>query len=87
YLSPLKHTSKSNPDHGALEKSLNSIKEVMTYIRKKEIDAYDKLTSKIFPTFMDCFVVFYQIASFPKFLLTLVTSVIFTTFVNCPFML
>ncbi|CAB0039143.1 unnamed protein product [Trichogramma brassicae] len=30
----LKHTSKSNPDHGALEKSLNSIKEVMTYINE-----------------------------------------------------
>ncbi|XP_014232915.1 protein ECT2 isoform X1 [Trichogramma pretiosum] len=30
----LKHTSKSNPDHSALEKSLNSIKEVMTYINE-----------------------------------------------------
>ncbi|KAJ8680542.1 hypothetical protein QAD02_016329 [Eretmocerus hayati] len=30
----LKHTSKSNPDNGALEKSLSSIKEVMTYINE-----------------------------------------------------
>ncbi|XP_016837796.1 protein ECT2 isoform X3 [Nasonia vitripennis] len=30
----LKHTHKSNPDHSALEKSLSSIKEVMTYINE-----------------------------------------------------
>ncbi|KAG7204253.1 hypothetical protein KM043_002078 [Ampulex compressa] len=30
----LKHTSKSNPDHSALELSINSIKEVMTYINE-----------------------------------------------------
>ncbi|XP_015522158.1 protein ECT2 isoform X12 [Neodiprion pinetum] len=30
----LKHTSKSNPDHSALELSISSIKEVMTYINE-----------------------------------------------------
>ncbi|XP_011502842.1 PREDICTED: protein ECT2 isoform X2 [Ceratosolen solmsi marchali] len=30
----LKHTNKSNTDHSALEKSLSSIKEVMTYINE-----------------------------------------------------
>ncbi|XP_015188030.1 PREDICTED: protein ECT2 isoform X3 [Polistes dominula] len=30
----LKHTSKSNPDYGALELSISSIKEVMTYINE-----------------------------------------------------
>ncbi|XP_033226944.1 protein ECT2 isoform X2 [Belonocnema kinseyi] len=30
----LKHTNKNNPDHGALELSISSIKEVMTYINE-----------------------------------------------------
>ncbi|XP_051158793.1 protein ECT2 isoform X2 [Leptopilina boulardi] len=30
----LKHTNKNNPDHGALEHAISSIKEVMTYINE-----------------------------------------------------
>lgn len=51
----LKHTSKSNADHTALEKALSAIKEVMTHINEdKRKTEGQRVMFDIFNEIHDC---------------------------------